>query len=114
MRLVAVAPVAIAAAGCGNGVGRIGVADVRAAGSRELILGIEACHANARATVVSTSKEEIVVRVDGKRSSGGDACADGVTLCLAADLDGRAVLDDTSGRRFDILLSGTAPGRCAN
>jgi hypothetical protein len=110
---VAVAVLCLVVVACsGSGRGAIGVFDVHLAGDREVVLSIDACHANAEAKVAGTSETEVVVRVVGDRSSGGDDCADGVTLCLDEDLAGRAVRDVTSGRRFVDIQRWPSSGRC--
>lgn len=101
-------------AGCsGDGAGRIGILQVQAGGARELVLGIDACDAGAKATVTGSSNTHVVVRVVGSRSN-QDSCSDGVTLCLEDDLAGRAVLDDTSGQLFTSVTVGPSSGRCGS
>ena len=110
--IAAVVVVVLGVAGCGDGFGRIGISRVTAASAHGLVLGIDACHANAKATVISTSTKEIVVRVDGRRASGGDACSDGLTICLDDGLAGRSVRDDTSGQLFETIPSVPTSGPC--
>ena len=111
---LAAALAGLLSAGCsGDGAGRIGILQIQVGGERELVLGIDACDANAKAAVIGSSNKQVVVRVVGSRSNQDD-CSDGVTLCLEDDLAGRTVLDDTSGQLFTSTPVGPSSGRCGS
>lgn len=95
------AAVALVAAGCIGPVrGPVEVKSGRVQeDGRSLLLGVDSCQGEATVTSVDEAPDMVTVAVEATTSRLGDNdCSDLVEVDLAEPLDGRPVMDETSGR----------------
>jgi hypothetical protein len=73
------------------------IVDAVLEGERTLVLGIDACNADENRVSTTEDPETVRVSVTTDDAPGGDDCADGVTVELAAPLGDRELIDETTG-----------------
>ena len=88
---------ALLVAGCDDGDRTVTLLEAStAAGSRAINVVVESCNANPRVEVVEVSEDEVRVRVVASGGDDGD-CADASVLCFPGPLDGRRLIDESTG-----------------
>jgi hypothetical protein len=78
------------------------IVDAVLEGERTLVLGIDACNADENRVSTIEDPETVRVSVTTDDAPGGDDCADGVRVELAAPLGGRELIDETTGEPVEV------------
>jgi len=78
------------------------IVDAVLEGERTLVLNIDACNADENRVATTEDWETVRVSVTTDDAPGGDDCADGVRVELAAPLGDRELIDETTGEPVEV------------